>query len=136
MSGTSKEEERPRLERFDGTRPSEYRKWRRKAELMLLALPTTFTKDRWGAKVLEYLAGEAEEVCENIPLEKIVKEDGHKLVFEALDGKYKELQKDALHKHLTEYFFGTGIRANESYRNLTVRLETAYRRLQEHCGAS
>ncbi|CAE7833538.1 rluD [Symbiodinium sp. KB8] len=132
MSGTSKEEERPRLERFDGTKPSEYRRWRRKAELMLLALPTTFTKDRWGAKVLEYLAGEAEEVCENSPLEKIVKEDGHKLVFEGLDGKHKELQKDALHKHLTEYFFGTGIRANESYRNLTVRLETAYRRLQEH----
>ncbi|CAE7199062.1 RE1 [Symbiodinium sp. CCMP2592] len=132
MSGAGKEEERPKLERFDGTQPSTYKKWRRKAMLMLMALPTTYTKDRWGAKLMEYLAGEAEEVCEALPIEKLVKEGGHDLVFEALDAKYKELQKDALHKHLTEYFFGTHIRAQESFRNLTVRLETAYARLKEH----
>ena len=125
MSGTGKEDERPKLERFDGSQPSLYRKWRRKAQLMLLALPTTFTKDRWGAKLMEYLAGEAEEVCEALSIEKLTKEGGHELVFEVLDAKYKELQQDALHKHLTEYFFGTSIRANETYRNLVVRLETA-----------
>ena len=44
----------------------------------------------------------------------------------------RSCRKDALHKHLTEYFFGTNIRAQETYRNLTVRLETAYARLKEH----
>ena len=51
---------------------------------MLLALPNTFTKERWGAKLME-LAGEAEEVCGSI--------GGHQLILETLDGK-----------HLTEYF--------------------------------
>ncbi|CAE7765863.1 unnamed protein product [Symbiodinium sp. CCMP2456] len=102
MSGAGKDDERPKLERFDGTVPSMYRRWKRKAQLMLLALPTTYTKDRWGAKLMEYVAGEAEEVCETLPLDKLVKEGGHELVFQALDAKYQELQKDALHKHLTE----------------------------------
>ena len=132
MNVQGKEEERPKLERFDGTQPATYRKWRRKAELMLLALPTTYSKDRWGAKLMEFLSGEAEEVCEGIALEKIIKEGGHEIIFETLDGRYKDLQKDALQKHLTEYFYGTSIKAGESYRNMTIRLETAYRRLQEH----
>ena len=41
MSG-SKDDENVRLERFDGTKPAVYKRWRRKAELMLLALTTTF----------------------------------------------------------------------------------------------
>ncbi|CAE7879526.1 GIP, partial [Symbiodinium microadriaticum] len=102
------------------------------AELMLLALPTTYTKDRWGAKLLEYVSGEAEEVCEGLALEKITKEDGHKLIFDALDGRYRELEKEALHNHLHEYFYELKIRPGESYRNMTVRLDTSYRRLQEH----
>ncbi|CAE7898284.1 unnamed protein product, partial [Symbiodinium sp. KB8] len=106
--------------------------WRRKAELMLLALPNTYTKERWGAKLLEFVAGEAEEVCEALPLEKITKEGGHTLILEALDERYKELQKEALHNHLQEYFYGMQIRPGETYRNLEVRLQTAYRRLQEH----
>ena len=132
MSGSEDRDDKPRLEKFDGSMPSQYRKWRRKAQLMLLALPTTFSKDRWGAKLLEHLSGEAEEVCEGLSLDKLTKDDGHELVFQTLDAKYKELQKDALHKHLSEYFFGTSIRANETYRNLVVRLDTAYRHLQEH----
>ena len=62
MSATGKEDGQAKLEKCDGTQPASYRRWRRKAELMLLALPNTFTKDRWGAKLCEYLAGEAEEV--------------------------------------------------------------------------
>ncbi|CAE7255665.1 unnamed protein product [Symbiodinium sp. CCMP2592] len=122
----------PKLERFDGTQPATYRKWRRKAELMLMALPNTYSKEKWGAKLMEQLSGEAEEVCEAIPVEKLIKEGGHELVLKALDDKYKELDKDALHKHLTEYFYGVSIKGGETYRNLMVRLETSYRRLQEH----
>ncbi|CAE7247976.1 unnamed protein product, partial [Symbiodinium microadriaticum] len=104
----------------------------RKAELMLMALPNTYSKEKWGAKLMELLSGEAEEVCETIPVEKLIKDGGHELVFKALDDKYQELEKDALHKHLTEYFYGVSIKGGETYRNLVVRLETSYRRLQEH----
>ncbi|CAE7940559.1 unnamed protein product, partial [Symbiodinium necroappetens] len=45
---------------------------------------------------------------------------------------YKELQTEALHNHLQEYFYGMQIRPGETYRNLEVRVQTAYRRLQEH----
>ncbi|CAE7838460.1 avt3 [Symbiodinium sp. CCMP2592] len=132
INGPGKDEERPRLERFDGSQPSTYRRWRRKAELMLLALPNTCSKDRWGAKLLEYVAGEAEEVVEGLPLEKVINDGGHLLILEAPDARYKDLQKEALHNHLLEYFYGLQIKAGESYRNMIVRLETAYRRLQEH----
>ncbi|CAE7785104.1 unnamed protein product [Symbiodinium sp. KB8] len=132
MSGPGKEDERPKLERFDGSQPSSYRRWRHKAELMLLALPNTYTKDRWGAKLLEYISGEAEEVCEHVPLSDLVKEKGHELIFKALDERYKELDKEALHNRLNAYFYGTSIRSGETFRNMTVRLDSAYRRLQEH----
>ena len=124
MSGPGKDEERLRLERFDGSQPSTYRRWRRKAELTLLALPNTYTKDRWGAKLLDHVTGEA--------LDKIKQDGGHTLILEALDERYKELQKETLHRDLLEYFYGMQIKPGESYRNMIVRLETAYRRLQEH----
>lgn len=132
MSGPGKDDERPRLERFDGSQPSLYKRWRRKAELMLLALPNTYTKDRWGAKLLEFVGGEAEEVCEALSIEKITKEGGHTAILEALDERYKELTKDALHHHLQEFFYSLQIRPGETYRNLEVRMQTSYRRLQEH----
>ena len=43
---TVKEEDRAKLEKFDGTDPSAYKRWRRKAELMFLALPNNFQKSR------------------------------------------------------------------------------------------
>ena len=132
MSGPGKEDERPKLERFDGSQPSFYRRWRRKAELMLLALPNTYTKDRWGAKLLEYISGEAKEPREHVPLSDLVKEKGHELIFKALDERYKELDKEVLHNHLNAYFYDTSIRSGETFRNMTVRLDSAYRRLQEH----
>ncbi|CAE7801864.1 rluD [Symbiodinium sp. CCMP2592] len=130
MSG-SRDEERPRLERFDGSDPASYRKWRRRAELMLLALPSTVSKDRWGPKLCEYLTGEAEEACEGITVAKLTGDDGYKLIFEVLDSRYGDLEQDVMQKYLSEFFFKTQIKAGESYRNLTIRADTAYRNLQE-----
>ena len=118
MSGPGRDDEKPRVERFDGSAPATYRRWRRRAELMLSALPNTYTKDRWGAKLLEFLSGEAEEVVESLPLDKITKDGGHTLILEALDVRYKELAKEALHNHLQEYFYGLQIKPGETYRNM------------------
>ena len=131
MSAASRDDERPKLDRFDGSDVAAYRKWRRKAELMLMALPSTIGKEKWGAKLCEYLHGEAEEVAEGVELEKVMSEGGHKLIFNLLDARYGDLETDALQKYLNEYFFKIQIKPGETYRNLMIRVETAYRNLQE-----
>ena len=88
MGGTGKDDEyHKKLDTFDGTDPASYRRWRRRAELHLRALPTTFSKERWGPKLLEYVQGEAEELFEDVSLDKLTSEDGHVLVFQILDEK-------------------------------------------------
>ena len=131
MSAASRDDERPKLDRFDGSDVAAYRKWRRKAELMLMALPSTIGKEKWGAKFCEYLYGEAEEVAEGVELDKVMSEGGHKLIFNLLDARYGDLETDALQKYLNEYFFKIQIKPGETYRNLMIRVETAYRNLQE-----
>ena len=101
------------------------------AELLLLALPTIVGKERWGPRLCEFLAGEAEEACEGISVAKLTGEDGYKQIFEVLDSRYADLEQDVMQKYLSEYFFKTQIKAGESYRNLTIRADTAYRNLQE-----
>ena len=96
------------------------------------ALPTTFSKERWGPKLLEYVQGEAEELFEDVSLDKLTSEDGHVLVFQILDEKYQELKQDEMHRALKEYFYEVQIKPGESYRNFQVRLETAQRRLVQH----
>ncbi|CAE7257454.1 GIP [Symbiodinium microadriaticum] len=129
MSAASRDDERPKLDRFDGSDVAAYRKWRRKAELMLMALPSTIGKEKWGAKFCEYLYGEAEEVAEGVELDKVMSEGGHKLIFNLLDARYGDLETDALQKYLNEYFFKIQIKPGETYRNLMIRVETAYRKL-------
>ena len=127
----SRDEEKPRLERFDGSDPASYKRWRRKAELMLMALPTTMAKEKWGPKLCEFISGEAEDAIEGIAVNKLVAEEGYKLIFEVLDARYADLEQDSLQKYQNEYFFGTQIKAGETYRTLTIRVDTAYRNLQE-----
>ena len=102
MSGSGTKDDDRKLETFDGSDPSAYRRWRRRAELHLLALPSTFTKERWGPKLLEYVSGEAEDLLEDIPMADLTKDDGHMRVFKVLDEKYKDLKQDEMHKALRE----------------------------------
>ncbi|CAE7603031.1 unnamed protein product [Symbiodinium sp. CCMP2592] len=133
MSLGDKDDGRDRkLEIFDGSNPANYKKWRRRAELHLLSLPSTFSKEKWGPKLLEYVHGEAEETLEDLSIEKITKEDGYKQILAILDDKYKERQQDELHHALKEYFYTVTIKQGETYRNFLVRLDTAYRKLVQH----
>ena len=130
--GKDGEESKGRLEVFDGSNPSGYRKWRRRAELYLLALPSNYSKERWGPKLLEFIQGEAEEALEDLSIEKVTAETGYKDIFSILDDKYKELQQESLHRGLKEYFYQVMIKPGESYRNFMVRIDTAHRKLVEH----
>ena len=120
------------LDVFDGTRPSEYRRWRRRAELYLMGLPTNVPERKWGARLLEHLSGEAEELLEQLPIEKIAKDKGYEEIFDLLDEKYKELAKDELQRVMKEYFYSSVIKPNETYRNFIVRLDTTYKSLVRH----
>ena len=134
MSGTGgKDDDNKKIEVFNWSDPPVYKRWRRRAELHLRALPLTFSKERWGPKLLEYVQGEAQELFEDASIEMLTEEDGYLLVFQMLDEKqYKELKQDELHKSLREYFYGTDIKVGQSYRNFMVRLDTAHRRLTQH----
>ncbi|CAL1167422.1 unnamed protein product [Cladocopium goreaui] len=129
---TVKEEDRAKLEKFDGTDPSAYKRWRRKAELMLLALPNTFEKSRWGPKLCEYVSGEAEELIEDISISELCQEGGYKQVLSALDQKYSKRKEEEVQQYLKEYFYRCTIRQNETFRQFVVRLETTYKKLAEH----
>ena len=77
MTTIAKDEDKVRLERFDGTEPAGYKKWKHKVELMLLALLTMFEKTRWGPKLYKFILGEAEELVEYLTMEELCKEDGY-----------------------------------------------------------
>ena len=129
---TSKDEVTAKLEKFDGTEPGVYKRWRRKAELMLLALPSTVDKTKWGPKLCEFVAGEAEELIEHPSIAELCKEDGYKAVLKALDEKYLSRKQEELQKYLKEYFYKCVIKQGETFRQFGVRLETSYRHLGEH----
>ena len=130
-SGGRDDEKTTKLETFSGV-TQEYKRWRRRAELHLLGLPTTVGKTKWGPRLLEALSGEAWELLESIPIKDIIAEDGYELVFKTLDGKYAERAQDELQRALREFFYTVVIKPGEEFRAFIVRLETSYRLLVSH----
>ena len=98
----------------------------------MLALPSSCTKDRWGPKLLEYIQGEAEDALEHLSIEKVTSEKGYEDILGVLDDRYKELQQEALHRGLREYFYQVMIQPGEGCGNFMVRLGTSYRKLVQH----
>ena len=132
LSTMAKEgEHQPKLERFDGSDASLYKRWRRRAQLMLMALPNTIPEARYGPKLMEYLTGEAEYAVEHISIADLSKTGGADKIFEALDERFAPLQKDLMSEALQEYFFDVTIKGNEPMKSFSTRFQTAYRKLNE-----
>ena len=93
------------MARLDGSDPASCKRSRCKAELMSLALPSTIARQMWGAKLGELL-------------HKLISERGHKQIFQTSDGRFADLEQDAMQKCLNEYFFKTQVKAGETFRNL------------------
>ena len=117
-----------RLEKFDGTDPSAYKRWRRRASLMLISLPNTYPAEKLGPKLMEFLSGEAELAVEHVTVEEMAKEGGEQKIFRALDERFKPLEKDDMNEALREYFFDCGIRNGEAMKAFTTRLSTVHRK--------
>lgn len=106
-----------KLDCFDGSDVSQYKKWRRRASLMIMSRPTNYPAEKHGRKLTEYIKGEAEQACEHIPLGKA---GGHNLILKTLDEKYKPLEKDDLSEALREYFFECQIKQHEQFKNFVT----------------
>ena len=120
-----------RLERFDGTDPSSYRRWKRRAQLMLIGLPNTYPAEKLGPKLMEFLSGDAELAVEHIKVEDLAKAGGEKAVFKALDERFKPLERDNMNEALKEFFFETQIRPGETMQAFATRFSTTIRKLEE-----
>ena len=120
-----------KLDKFDGTDPGLYKRWRRRAMIMLMSLPTTYPTETHGPKLMEFLGGEAEQACEHIPIEDLGKDGGHMAILKALDERYKPLEKDDLSEALREYFYDVTIKQGELLKNFVTRFTTAHRKLEE-----
>lgn len=132
MSQGTRDEDRPsKLETFSGS-TQEYKRWRRKAELHLLGLPSNVGKTKWGPRLLDALSGEPWDLLESLSIKDITAEEGYKTIFSTLDAKYAERAEDELQRALREYFYTVNIRAGEEFRAFIVRLETSYRLLKSH----
>ena len=73
--------EKAKLEVFDGRDPSLYRQWKRRAQLLLAALPSTISAEKHGPKLMSCTGGEAENLLESLEIEKICSEGGDKLIW-------------------------------------------------------
>lgn len=120
-----------RLEAFDGSDPSAYRNWKRRAQLMLAALPSTVSKEKYGARLMEVIRGEAEMLLETLDVSEIIKENGEKRIFTILDEKYLPQPRDLLQTALKGFFYDLSIKPGESFQQFLARYVAAVRRLRE-----
>lgn len=128
---SSADDKTPILETFTGQDPMSYKLWKRKALLMLASLPTTIGKEKYGAKLMQFVSGEAESLLETLDIEEIVKEGGEKKVLGILDEKYMPQPRDLLHSALKTYFYDMVVKPGEPYQQFLARLDTSYRKLKE-----
>ena len=131
MSSTGTAEDKNQLESFDGSDPSLYKAWKRRAQLMIAGLPSTVGKVKHGARLMQHIKGEAEMLLETLSVEDIIKEDGDKAIFAMLDEKFLPQPRDLLHSALKNFFYDLVIKPGESYQQFLARFDAAHRKLVE-----
>ena len=124
-------DDKARLETFDGSDPSAYRLWKRRAQLLVAGLPTTVPKEKYGPRLMEYIKGEAESLLESISVEDLTKEGGDKQIWAVLDDKYKPQERDLLQHALKNFFYDLAVKPSESYTQFLARFDAANRLLRE-----
>lgn len=127
----SSEEKSHRVETFDGSDPSLYRRWKRRAQLMLARLPTNVPEAKHGPRLMEFIKGEAEALLESIPVEELTKSGGDKKIWQAPDDKYGPQPRDLMQQALKGYFYELQVKQSESYTQFLARYDAASRKLKE-----
>lgn len=120
-----------KLECFDGSDPSVYRQWKRRAQLMIASLPSTINEKKYGPKLMGFISGEAESLLESLGIDKLCSDGGDKLIWQVLDEKYGPQQIDLLQEAMKRFFHELQVKNGESYRQFLVRFAQAERKLKE-----
>ena len=120
-----------RIDRFDGTDPSQYRRWKRRARLMLAFLPTTVPREKYGPRLMEFIKCEPEILRETLDIDKICKSGGDDAIFKVLDDKYGPQPVDLLNTARKTFFYELQINTGETLRQFHVRFTPATRLLEE-----
>lgn len=131
MATGSAGDERSKLDSFDGSDPGAYRLWKRRARLMLAGLPSTVNERKYGARLMEFVKGEAETLLETIDIDVLTKEGGDKAIFAMLDEKYLPQPRDLLQSALKGFFYDLTVKGGESYAQFYARFDAALRKLKE-----
>ena len=131
MATSSAADEDGKLDTFDGSDPSQYRLWKRRARLMLAGLPSTVTAAKFGARLMKYVKGEAESLLETIDVDTLVKEGGDEEIFKVLDEKYLPQPRDLMQQALKGFFYELSIKPGETFQQFIARFDAALRKLKE-----
>lgn len=131
MAASLDRDDRSKLDVFDGTDHGQYRTWKRRAQLMLAGLPSTVASAKHGARLKEFVKGEAEQLLDTLDVEDLIKEGGAKLIFETLDAKYMPQPRDLLQAALRGFFYELSIKSGESYPQFFARFDAQVRKLRE-----
>ena len=114
-----------------GTKPGEYRLWKRRAQLMIAGLPSTVSEKKYGPRLMEFIKGEAETLLENISVEDLMKTGGDERIWEILDEKYGPQPRDLLQHAMKNFFYDLQVRPSETFTQFLARFAAAMRLLKE-----
>ena len=109
-----------KLECIDGSDPSVYRQWKRRAQLMIASLPSTINEKKYGPKLMGFISGEAESLLESLGIDKLCSDGGDKLIWQVLDEKYGPQQIDLLQEAMKRFFHELQVKNGESYRQFML----------------
>lgn len=124
-------DDRSRMESFDGSDPGAYRRWKRRAQLMLAALPSTVSEAKYGPRLMEHIKGEAEILLERIEVTELTQKGGDKLIWQILDEKYGPQPRDLMQLALKGFFYELQVKPAELYSQFLARFDSANRLLEE-----
>ena len=124
-------EEKGRIESFDGSDPGMYRRWKRRAQLMLAALPSTVSEAKYGPRLMEFIKGEAETLLEQIPVDDLTQTGGDKKIWAILDEKFGPQPRDLLQLALRGFFYELQVKPSETFPQFLARFDSANRLLVE-----
>ncbi len=90
-----------------------------------------FADDSWSGALRCSVDGVCEGRGRSFDVEDLIKADGDKLIFNALDEKYLPQPRDLIQQALKGYFYELSVRPGQTYQQFIAWHESAVRKLKE-----
>ena len=112
---------------FTGTKPSEFKSYRKKVKLWLLFTRTPAQLQ--GPRVLSRLTGPAWDACDGLEPEDVATDDGANVILDTLAETFQGEHETDLFDALKDTFYGPGRKKGETPRLCTSGTEQTYESL-------